>query len=867
MMNFNAGDTILFEGGKTFNGGIALTSEDKGTARNPIVIASYGNKKATINANGGLFSSGLGFQIYNTQGIEIRNLVIKGPGRTSSQTSIGINIYMDMARTRLSHIVVDDVEVSDFPYHGISIGSGSKTGGFDDISITNTSVHDIGDAGITSYADDVIAHRNIYVGYSKVFNISGLAAKSNSHSGSGIMLGGVDGGIVEYCEAYNNGWLNAWKSGGPVGIWGYYSNNLVIQHNESHHNYTGTTKDGGGFDLDGGCTNSIMQYNYSHDNDGAGYLLAQYSGAPAMKNIIVRYNISENDGRKNDYAGIQLWSTGSNGGIQNAEIYNNTVFVSPSKNGSPKAIYVQSGGISNATVRNNIFQTTGDLQVVRVQSNADIRFEGNNYWAEKGNVEIYWTGRTYTNLEDWRKTTNQEEVNGISTGLMADPEFESYNAGITLSDPAKLKTLKSYKLKATSNLVAKGLDLKAKFKTDIGEIDFWGNSLNQLKEVSIGAFQGIKSSNNVKKNSQSITFESISDKASNDVPFKLEASASSGLPISYNIISGPATVSGDKLTITGTGKVEVEASQSGNDNFYAATPVKQTFKVKKASKTEESPAQDVSLSCSATGTILREQWDNVKDSEVSASNFNGSPSSSNMLTSFEAESNKRDFYAARISGYICPPQTGDYTFWVAGDNNAELWLSTDDNPNNKVKIAYTKDWTNARQWDKYASQKSKPVRLEAGKRYYVEALQQEEWGGDNLAVAWQMPDGSKEAPIAGSHLSPFQVNTLSTSSTSKALVVQPQENLTSSNDELTVYPNPLSDRATVGFVLQENAQTTLEVYDLSGKLVQKLFNGIVKAGEPLELTLKANDLRPGLYLVKMKSNNRIITKKIIKSAY
>ncbi|MCC9138998.1 T9SS type A sorting domain-containing protein, partial [Pontibacter silvestris] len=121
--------------------------------------------------------------------------------------------------------------------------------------------------------------------------------------------------------------------------------------------------------------------------------------------------------------------------------------------------------------------------------------------------------------------------------------------------------------------------------------------------------------------------------------------------------------------------------------------------------------------------------------------------------------------------------------------------------------------------------------------------------------------------IAGSHLSPFQVNTLSTSSTSKALVVQPQENLTSSNDELTVYPNPLSDRATVGFVLQENAQTTLEVYDLSGKLVQKLFNGIVKAGEPLELTLKANDLRPGLYLVKMKSNNRIITKKIIKSAY
>src|SRR3712207_8524244 len=52
------------------------------------------------------------------------------------------------------------------------------------------------------------------------------------------------------------------------------------------------------------CNNSIMQYNYSHDNYGAGYLLARYSSAPAMSNLTIRYNISENDGRKNDYGGI-----------------------------------------------------------------------------------------------------------------------------------------------------------------------------------------------------------------------------------------------------------------------------------------------------------------------------------------------------------------------------------------------------------------------------------------------------------------------------------------------------------------------------------------------------------------------------------
>ncbi len=57
-------------------------------------------------------------------------------------------------------------------------------------------------------------------------------------------------------------------------------------------------KTGAGFDFDGGCTNSTLQYNYSHDNYGAGYLLAQFDNAPLMKNITIRYNISENDGRK-----------------------------------------------------------------------------------------------------------------------------------------------------------------------------------------------------------------------------------------------------------------------------------------------------------------------------------------------------------------------------------------------------------------------------------------------------------------------------------------------------------------------------------------------------------------------------------------
>ena len=90
-----------------------------------------------------------------------------------------------------------------------------------------------------------------------------------------------------------------------------------------------------------------------------------------------------------------------------------------------------------------------------------------------------------------------------------------------------------------------------------------------------------------------------------------------------------------------------------------------------------------------------------------------------------------------MRGYVTPTTTGDYWFWIASDDNGELWLSTDSNPDNKTRIAYVPGWTNPREWAKYAQQKSALVHLVAGTRYYIEALMKEGGGGDNLAVTWQ----------------------------------------------------------------------------------------------------------------------------------
>ncbi|MGI8637604.1 MAG: PA14 domain-containing protein, partial [Segetibacter sp.] len=159
--------------------------------------------------------------------------------------------------------------------------------------------------------------------------------------------------------------------------------------------------------------------------------------------------------------------------------------------------------------------------------------------------------------------------------------------------------------------------------------------------------------------------------------------------------------------------------------------------------------------CSATGTILHEVWNNVNGANINSNNWSKKADNTSPLAEFEAPQNFGDNFAARIRGYICPPESGNYTFWISGDDATELWLSTDADPANKIKIAYSVSATYSRNWGMFDSQKSFQIYLRAGNKYYIEALHKEAGGADHLAVAWQFPSGSMEAPIAGSHLSPF----------------------------------------------------------------------------------------------------------------
>lgn len=86
---------------------------------------------------------------------------------------------------------------------------------------------------------------------------------------------------------------------------------------------------------------------------------------------------------------------------------------------------------------------------------------------------------------------------------------------------------------------------------------------------------------NVSKASQTLTFEPMVDRPAGSAPFLLTASLSSGLPVVYSIVSGPATVSGNVLTLTGaTGIVSVQASHPGNADFLPVAPdISRSFQV------------------------------------------------------------------------------------------------------------------------------------------------------------------------------------------------------------------------------------------------------------------------------------------------
>jgi hypothetical protein len=513
-LDLNAGDNVYFRAGDTFTGNILLDASD--SANNavgvfgglPLSLGSYGSGNRPVISS----PTGHGLRATNAGGVEIRGLEIAGVTATSALTSLsnttkGLFFENTVSDFRQQHVVIDNVVVHGFGQDGISFyafNPRQNSGGFADVSIANSEVYSNGRSGIvtsasssnglvvggTLYDFQSRAHGNFHVANNVVRDTTGKS-ESEGVSGNGIVLAQIDGAVIERNVAHHNGGV---AGGGGVGIWTWEGNDVTIQFNEAYANDSFDGRDGGGFDLDGGLTNSVMQYNYSHGNHGAGLGLFEFGYASAMGRNAIRYNISEADG-----GGISVWGCGPHcdgraDKVDDSIFHNNTI-INPT---GPAAYFF--GSFDDVGVYNNIFVQSGGRELARQDNFGagfvnDVQLLHNAYWPSGGVFKIVWNGVTYSSLSGWADATGQEKVAGALVGLQIDPQLVGpFSGGITLDDPALLTTLDEYRLLATSALIDAGVDLAtlplpiALGLTDPGDHDYFGG-LIPVRVVDIGAHE------------------------------------------------------------------------------------------------------------------------------------------------------------------------------------------------------------------------------------------------------------------------------------------------------------------------------------------------------------------------------------------
>jgi hypothetical protein len=489
---FKGGDTVFFEARQTFSGNIYLDQNDSGSADHPLVLTSVGNGKAIIYAG-----DGYGLFVYNAGGIEISNLEFSGSG-TSSNKKEGIHFYTDLKNgQKLEHIRVDQVDIHGFGKSGLCLGSWDASyPGFKDVVISKVKSFD-NETGMSSYdmADwksDKYAHTNILIRDCWFLN----------SISSGIVLCGIDSGIVEYSRASNTGSTGK----GVVGLWAWSCRNLIFQYCSVDGTVT-SGPDGGGFDLDGGTESCIIQYCYTYNNAGPGYMHCDYPySRPTRKNII-RYCLSENDGRKpaDNRCSFLFISWGN--GLEDCEMYNNTAYITSNGNYSVYGFwgFIMFGNgdtphITNCSARNNIFYVKGDhLFLANLDGGStpitpsNLILQGNCYFAE-GNGSTRWVNNqsVYSTMNAWQDGSGQEMLLQNKTGFNIDPMLKNPGKPNIITNPPNLVNAPAYQLEANSPLIDSGLNLNTVFGVDIGKSDFFGNSPLQGGSQDVGFYETFK---------------------------------------------------------------------------------------------------------------------------------------------------------------------------------------------------------------------------------------------------------------------------------------------------------------------------------------------------------------------------------------
>jgi hypothetical protein len=504
--SYRPGDTILLSRGCVWSGP-GFKAQGNGTVQSPITLADYGEGSLPEIDGVGVHEAAV--LLENVQNWIIRNLDLTQHGQNPQQLKINQGKDQDKRSDEYMRAVVhvlglgaqdaqfcgeectvrnirlENLKVHDGSWNGIYVSGGygevdtRRFGYVDNVVVTGVESWNNHKAGIdftcTYYKTAIYATTNVQV----------LDSNTHDNGGDGIIMGPVRNGLIDgnVC-AYNGRLRNA-----RLGCWTWDSLNTTVQFNESHHNVTplnnSEARDGGGFDLDLGTEDGVLQYNWSHDNEGEGFLLmALPIGYGYVRgtshNAVMRYNIGERDGKKLA-GGVTIY-----GGVAPAVIYNNTIYYEADRTVDTTMFNKEGGALTSSVwgdsgepdlrIYNNIFITNGTTNPEAASNNAWIdgagafRFDNNIWWRVEGGIRFVWGDSL---IKTW---TGWQEKGFDRNGLNTDPQLQGPLGG----GPA------AYRFTSRSPVIGRGRMVTDALRKTDGR-DYFGDRISASPSYDIGA--------------------------------------------------------------------------------------------------------------------------------------------------------------------------------------------------------------------------------------------------------------------------------------------------------------------------------------------------------------------------------------------
>ncbi|MCH6258373.1 right-handed parallel beta-helix repeat-containing protein [Puniceicoccaceae bacterium K14] len=396
-LRLKPGDRVFFRCGRIFEGQLRVRFSGKNGS--PIVFSSYGDGERPIIKGSG--NERAAILLENVDNVTISKLGVTNSTKSESSPKCGILISLlnfgDAENILIENNLVFDVNGSLKKWDGLSAGiayynhHGKLRSRFVGLKILNNVIRNVDRDGIKGrsdycFRDNWYPNLNVQIEGNTIENVGG----------DGIVPYGCDSAVVQW-NIVRGARMRTTEA--AAGIWPFSCDETLIQYND----VSGVKgcNDGQGFDADYNCRNTVIQFNYSHNNDGGFILICNTPDTNPVfsypeksignEGTIIRYNVSYNDGTSptaTERGPIIVLS----GRVENVSIYNNFVY----NDKVSDLIMINSWGgqklglPSGVTIEGNVFYASDDIQVsynMGYIQNFDIGFNayaGNQHQAPIG---------------------------------------------------------------------------------------------------------------------------------------------------------------------------------------------------------------------------------------------------------------------------------------------------------------------------------------------------------------------------------------------------------------------------------------------------------------------------------------------------